>query len=90
MQQLLSSFVPDLPAWVSIMDGNRFLPALSLPCPDGHALFSAHACWEGTQEFPDPTWLRDELRSKHIKGLGEIVNQYLGTAPNDPRLEPYW
>jgi uncharacterized protein len=35
-----------------------------------------------------------ELRALHSSGelrvLGEIMAQYEGVAPNDPRLEPYW
>jgi predicted TIM-barrel fold metal-dependent hydrolase len=36
----------------------------------------------------------DELRRLHARGrlrvLGEIMAQYEGVAPNDPRLEPFW
>lgn len=40
----------------------------------------------------DPT--PDSLRALHAEGrldvLAEITNQYLGIAPDDPRMEPYW
>lgn len=36
----------------------------------------------------------EQLRGLHAAGrlavLGEIVNQYRGVAPDDPRMEPYW
>lgn len=36
----------------------------------------------------------DALRSLHAKGrlavMGEVTNQYVGIAPDDPRMEPYW
>ncbi|HVS16617.1 MAG TPA: amidohydrolase family protein [Thermoanaerobaculia bacterium] len=36
----------------------------------------------------------DELRAMHERGtlrvLGEVITQYQGIAPDDPRLEPYW
>jgi predicted TIM-barrel fold metal-dependent hydrolase len=36
----------------------------------------------------------DELRRLFKDGsfavLGEVLNQYAGIAPDDPRLEPYW
>ena len=35
-----------------------------------------------------------QLRALHLRGelkvLGEMMAQYEGVAPNDPRLEPYW
>lgn len=36
----------------------------------------------------------DAMRALHRKGrlavLGEVLNQYGGIAPDDPRMEPYW
>jgi predicted TIM-barrel fold metal-dependent hydrolase len=36
----------------------------------------------------------DAIRALHAKGrlavLGEVLNQYAGIAPDDPRMEPYW
>lgn len=36
----------------------------------------------------------DSLRALHRQGrlvvLGEIMNQYVGIGPDDPRMEPYW
>jgi predicted TIM-barrel fold metal-dependent hydrolase len=36
----------------------------------------------------------EQLRALHARGLmdvlGEVMAQYEGIAPNDPRLEPYW
>jgi predicted TIM-barrel fold metal-dependent hydrolase len=36
----------------------------------------------------------DAMRALHAKGrlavLGEVLNQYAGIAPDDPRMEPYW
>ena len=34
--------------------------------------------------------MREEIKAGRIKALGEITAQYLGIAPNDVRLEPYF
>ena len=34
--------------------------------------------------------LRQLRREGRLEMLGEVVTQYLGVAPDDPRLEPYW
>jgi len=60
--------------WMETAPG-RFYPGL---------LFQADA------EAPSP----DSLRALHASGrlavLGEVTNQYLGIAPDDERMEPYW
>lgn len=43
---------------------------------------------EGSQ--PKLEGLRKAIREGRIGALGEIVTQYDGVAPADPRLEPYW
>jgi predicted TIM-barrel fold metal-dependent hydrolase len=35
-------------------------------------------------------WLRQLHREGRLAVLGEVVTQYRGIAPDDPRLEPYW
>jgi len=35
-------------------------------------------------------WLRRLHRDGRLAVLGEVVTQYRGIAPDDPRLEPYW
>lgn len=81
---------PDLLAWEKAIGAGRYLPSLTLPCPRGRALFVDRPCWEQPRDFPDTAWLRGELRSGQIKGLGEMVPQYLGIAPGEARFEPYW
>ena len=81
---------PDLPEWNAAMNTGQYLPSLTLPCLRGRAPFVDRPCWEKPQEFPDETWLRNEVRAGHIKGFGELLPQYLGISPDDTRLEPYW
>jgi predicted TIM-barrel fold metal-dependent hydrolase len=86
----VAALAADLQTWRTAVPSDRFLPALSLPCVQGRAPFVQRACWEGTSDFPDAAWLRDELRAGRIKGLGELVPQLIGISPNDARLEAYW
>jgi uncharacterized protein len=86
----VSSLAADLPTWATALDATKFIPALVLPCDGGRAPITGRPCWDGAGNFPDVTWLRGELKAGRIKALGEVSPQYLGMAPNDPRLEPYW
>jgi predicted TIM-barrel fold metal-dependent hydrolase len=37
-----------------------------------------------------PAILRSLVAEKRLVVLAEVTNQYLGIAPDDPRMEPYW
>lgn len=37
-----------------------------------------------------PDRIREMRREGRLDVLGEVTTQYLGIAPDDPRLEPYW
>lgn len=39
---------------------------------------------------PSVDELRAMIGSGEVQVLAEIVNQYIGVAPDDPRMEPYW
>ena len=47
-------------------------------------------CFSGGQEFPDLTELRAAITKGDVRALGEVNAQYMGVAPNDARLEPYY
>jgi hypothetical protein len=61
--------------WVKAQS-DRLIPAVWLPIGEKDALSP------------------DAIRALHAKGrlavLGEVLNQYAGIAPDDPRMEPYW
>lgn len=44
----------------------------------------------GETEWPSLAELRALHQAGRLEVLGEIVSQYAGIAPNDPRLEPYF
>ncbi len=82
--------VPDaLAVWREAFP-SRVIPSLLFPCEGGKAPNGGRPCFPGGAEFPDIDWLRSEIKSGRIKALGEITAQYLGIAPNDARLEPFF
>ena len=54
---------------------NRLIPALELRIDEA---------------TPAPDALRDLHKRGSLAVLGEVLTQYQGIAPDDPRLEPYW
>ncbi|HRH43875.1 MAG TPA: amidohydrolase family protein [Pyrinomonadaceae bacterium] len=72
-------------------DGSiQSLPALTFPCENGKMVNIGTQCFEDGKEFPDLNKLREQIKSGNIKVLAELNAQYLGIAPNDSRLEPYF
>lgn len=68
----------------------RYLPGLMFPCAGGLMPNVGVPCFPGASMFPDTAWLRREVKAGNIRVFGEISAQYLGIAPNDARMEPYW
>jgi hypothetical protein len=80
-------FGPDsaLKEWLRRQPG-RTIPSLNLPClPDLHA-----QCFPHNTELPDLQWVRAEIKAGRLRAFGELVQQYAGMSPADPRLEPYF
>jgi hypothetical protein len=69
---------------------NRFFKTLMFPCENGKAPNVGFKCFADGSEFPDIAMVRKLVEAGQIRGLGEIVAQYAGIAPDDPRLEPYY
>lgn len=86
---VVGALAPDLAAWAGV-DSSRFLPSLILPCDRDRAPVTGRTCFGNGADLPDTTWLRGELRAGRIRALGEMLPQFLGLSPADPRLEPYW
>ncbi len=89
---LLTSNAETLRNWAKVETmAERYLPALGFPCPGGRdAIYGKTRCHDSLSDFPSVEWLRGEIQAGHVKALGELVPEYLGIGPNDPRLEPYW
>ena len=86
----LSSSAADLRLWADAGNPSRYLPAFQFPCPAGVNPITGRSCFDSPTEFPDIAWVRDELRAGRIWAFGELVPEYLGMVPNDPRLDAYW
>ena len=61
----------------------RIIHSVSLPCasPD---------CFRSGPTFPDTGQLRAKLMSGRVRAIGELMQQFAGMRPDDPRLEPYF
>lgn len=86
----LAGLASDIEAWNPAIEPGRLVTGLTFPCPGGKHIHTGRPCFPGTSDFPDLTWLRQEVIAKRIRALGEISLQYMGLAPNDPRMEPFW
>lgn len=64
--------------------------ALGFPCDRGKSVMFGAPCLPNGATLPDTAWLRAQLEGGQIQALGELVPQYVGMSPADPRLEPYW
>jgi hypothetical protein len=86
-----TAHVPALRDWAKLDTmAKRYLPALGFPCPGGRGVISGDPCFDTSVEFPNLTWLRREIEAGRVKAFGEVLLQYMGAAPGDPRMEPYW
>jgi len=72
------------------LDDPRFLPSLTFPCEDGRVPNVGWQCFDDGAAFPDLAALRRWAQEGRIRALGEVNAQYMGIAPGDPRLEPYY
>ena len=82
-----------LPVWLEAWQGvdrERILPALGFVCDHGRAPFGGVPCLTTQTDFPDTTWLRDEIKAGRVRAFGELIPQYIGMSPTDARLDPYW
>jgi len=86
----VSTLLPDLPHWVSVLNRNQFAAGLVFPCDHGRGPYGGQSCFNSEAEFPDVAWLRAELRAGRINAFGELEPQYLGLSPADPSMEPFW
>jgi len=53
-------------------------------------LISAYELKLGREDTLSPDALRRHVEAGDFRVLGEILNQYVGIAPGDKRMDPYW
>lgn len=67
----------------------RLLLSPMFPCP----ALTAQRKWcavEADGPMPDAAWLDEQLSSGTLAGIGELVFNYAGIAPDDPVMADYW
>jgi len=80
---------PDLVAkWVGAAPG-RFIAGLDFRLDRDGGTASAGGDSKGFEAL-SPQAMRELHRKGSFSVLGEVLNQYGGIAPDDPRMEPYW
>ena len=80
---------PDLVAkWMAAAPG-RFIPGLDFRLDRDGGTASAGDHSKDYQPLT-PQAMRELHRKGSLAVLGEVLNQYGGIAPDDPRMEPYW
>ncbi len=86
---LLSGTHDFVDAWLD-EKGISLLPGVIFPCPQGKIPFTERQCFPDGAEFPSIEWLRSLHAAGKLAFLGEVTAQYVGLAPDDPRMEPYY
>ena len=86
----LATVLPvNLEAWQSV-DRTRVVTALHFPCDRGRAPMFGVPCLPNGADLPDTSWVRTQLKAGRIQAFAEIISQYVGMSPDDPRFDPYW
>jgi hypothetical protein len=71
-------------------DKSRFGVAVGFPCDRGRAIITGVPCLANGANLPDTAWLRAQVKAGRIQAMSELVPQFVGMSPADPRLDPYW
>lgn len=69
-------------AWAQRWRGH-LIPSITLPCPSPD-------CYRSGTTFPDVQWARTQLKEGRARAFGELMQQFAGMRPDDPKLEPYF
>lgn len=78
------------PAQLEAANDARFIRSLTFPCEGGQMPNIGIPCFDNGAEFPPIDQVRAWVREGRVSALGEVNAQYMGVAPDDPRLEPYY
>ena len=66
------------------------LRGLFVPCPNGLVPYSKQKCFEDGNEWPDITWVEQQIKEKKIDFIGEVLTQYYGISSSDTTMYPYY
>lgn len=68
----------------------RVLQGLMFPCPLGKVPYSLQNCHTDGREWPGVEWAEEQVKAGRIHFLGEVLTQYYGILPSDPRMDRYY
>ncbi len=66
------------------------LRGLFVPCPNGIVPYSKQKCFEDGKEWPDVSWVEQQIKDKKIDFIGEVLTQYYGISSSDTAMYPYY
>jgi len=66
------------------------LHGLFVPCPNGKVPYSLQQCFEDGKEWPDVSWVEQQIKDKKIDFIGEVLAQYHGISSSDSLMYPYY
>lgn len=73
----------------ALAEPDRFILGAMLPCPRNLGV-PEYYCYSATNGLPDLEWLRENIDSGTIGALHELMFNYDGSLPSDPKMAPYW
>jgi uncharacterized protein len=68
----------------------KILHGLFVPCPNGKVPYSLQQCFEDGKEWPDVSWVEQQIKNKKIDFIGEVLAQYHGISSSDSLMYPYY
>lgn len=77
----------DIDDWV-IESPGRFVASVAMPCWRNRD--DSYYCFPDSGGWPRLDWLERELAARRVRALGEMLFNYSGVHPDDPRMRPYW
>ena len=77
----------DVETWIVASPG-MFVGSVAVPCWRNRD--QSYYCFPSGGGWPDLAWLERELSAGRVSALGEMLFNYAGISPTDPRIWPYW
>ena len=68
----------------------KILRGLFVPCPNGIVPYSKQKCFEDGKEWPDVSWVEQQIKEKKIDFIGEVLTQYYGISSSDTSMYRYY
>ncbi|RXK62835.1 amidohydrolase [Lacibacter luteus] len=66
------------------------LHGLFVPCPNGKVPYSKQLCFADGKEWPEISWVEQQIKERKIDFIGEVLTQYHGVSMSDTMMDPYY